>query len=91
MRRWVMITTMNKRINSPIRKSPFPKYTPLDIIPNSMVLQCDDSIDNAMLDKDFLKVAKIVKQKTEIQLTLKRELIFRSWGIAKSGTQSGYT
>ena len=55
MRRWVMITTMNKRINSPIRKCPFPKYTPLDIIPNSTVLHCDESIVNTVIDKEFLK------------------------------------
>ena len=49
---------MNKRINSPIRKCPFPKYTPLDIIPNSMVPKCDDTIDNAMPDKEYLKDSK---------------------------------
>ena len=55
MRRWVMITTMNKKINSPIRKCQFPKYTPLDIIPNSLVLQCDDSNETKKIDKEFLK------------------------------------
>ena len=55
MRRWVMITTMNKKINSPIRTCPFPKYTPLDIIPNSMILDCDDSSNNTKFDKEFLK------------------------------------
>ena len=55
MRRWVMITSMNKRINSPIRKCPFPSYTPLDIIPNSSILCCDDYNTNSKFDKEFLK------------------------------------
>ena len=55
MRRWVMITTMNKRINSPIRKCPFPKFTPLDIIPNATTLHCDESIDNTVIDEEFLR------------------------------------
>ena len=55
MQRWVMITTMNKRLNSPIRPCPFPSYTPLNILPNSSILSCDDSNTSSTIDKGFLK------------------------------------
>ena len=55
MRRWVMITTMNKRINSPIRPCPFPSYTPLMILPNTSILLCDDSNAPSTVDKGYLK------------------------------------
>ena len=58
MRRWVMITTMNKRINSPIRPCPFPSYTSLDIIPNSKILASAHSSGNILFDKGFLKDSK---------------------------------
>ena len=58
MRRWVMITTMNKRINSPIRPCPFPSYTPLNIIPNSKILASEHSSGNVSFDKGFLKDSK---------------------------------
>ena len=50
-----MITSMNKRINSPIRKCPFPSYTPLDIILNSSILCGDDYNKKSNFDKEFLK------------------------------------
>ena len=55
MRRWVMITTMNKRINSPIRPCPFPRYTKLDVIKNSEVLKHDEIRNTKKIDKEFLK------------------------------------
>ena len=55
MRRWVMITTMNKRLNSPIRPCPFPSYTPLNILPNSSILSCDGHNTSSTIDKGFLK------------------------------------
>ena len=55
MRRWVMITTMNKRINEPIRPCPFPSYTPLKILPNSSILSCDDSSASSTVDKGYLQ------------------------------------
>ena len=50
-----MITTMNKRINSPIRQCPFPTYTPLNILPNSSILSSDGVDKNMIFDKEFLK------------------------------------
>ena len=55
MRRWAMITTMNKRINEPIHPCPFPGYTHLDILSNSSILSCDDSSTSSAVDKGYLQ------------------------------------
>ena len=57
MRRWVMITSMNKRKNEPIRQCPFPKYKPLNILPNSEILNLGENSSSSSdaLEKQFLK------------------------------------
>ena len=57
MRRWVMITSMNKRKNEPIRQCPFPMYKPLNILPNSEILNLDENSSSSSdaLEKQFLK------------------------------------
>ena len=62
-----MITTMNKRINSPIRQCPFPVYTPLDILPNSSTLACETVSKGLMVDKEFLKDQKEDNSASSIQ------------------------
>ena len=54
MRRWVMITSMNKRKNEPIRPCPFPMYKPLNILPNSEILNLDEN-NSSTAEKQFLK------------------------------------
>ena len=53
LRRWVMITSMNTRKNSPIKKCPFPTYKPMKIIPNSEILNFNENSSKAV-DKEFL-------------------------------------
>lgn len=41
MRRWVMITSMNKKLNNPTRQHHHPQYHPLRMLPNSAILDCN--------------------------------------------------
>ena len=72
MRRWVMITTMNKKINSPIRQCPFPTYTPLDILPNSSILACEAVNKILIIDKEFLKDQKEDNSASSIKIEQSR-------------------
>ena len=41
MRRWVMITSVNKKLNNPTRPHHHPQYHPLRMLPNSAILDCN--------------------------------------------------
>lgn len=40
MRRYVMITAFNKRMNSPEAEHHHPRYHPLRMLPNSAIMEC---------------------------------------------------
>jgi hypothetical protein len=53
MRRWVMISSFNKRLNNPVYEHHHPFYYPLNILPNSAIMECQamtSTIDKCFLD-----------------------------------------
>ena len=53
LRRWVMITSYNKRKNNPVYKHHCPFYHPLQMVPNQAILKCN-SQDRSKFDKEFM-------------------------------------
>lgn len=52
MRRWVMITSVNKRKNNPVKEHHHALYNPLRILPNSAITECN--LLNSTEDKWFM-------------------------------------
>lgn len=52
-RRWVMITSYNKRKNGPVYKHHHSLYHPLNILPNSAILECEVN-KSSTIDKKFM-------------------------------------
>ena len=52
LRRWVMISSFNKRLNNPVYKHCCPFYHPLDILPNSAIMECNKMVSDT--DKEFI-------------------------------------
>ena len=52
-RRWVMITSYNKRKNEPAYKHHHPFYHPLNMVPDENILSCDPKMLSS-INKDFM-------------------------------------
>lgn len=52
LRRWVMITSFNKRKNNPTKKHHHPFYHPLQMVPNSAIVNCNNF--ESTMDKWFM-------------------------------------
>ena len=52
LRRWIMISSFNKRRNNPVYKHCCPFYHPLNILPNSAIMDCDKMVSD--VDKEFV-------------------------------------
>eukprot|EP00043_Microstomoeca_roanoka_P009473 m.89864 g.89864 ORF g.89864 m.89864 type:complete len:308 (+) comp14595_c0_seq1:128-1051(+) len=51
-RRWAFLCAYNTKSNNPTKQHHHPQYTPLDIVPNSAILACENTIDTT--GKDFM-------------------------------------
>jgi len=52
MRRWAMITSFNQRRNNPVIKHHHPFYHPLNMLPNSAIMECEKMASD--MEKDFM-------------------------------------
>ena len=66
-RRWVMITSYNKKSNNPVYKHLCPFYHPLNIVANQEILACDPNA-RSTIDKDVIDQSddEIARKKFEI-------------------------
>lgn len=63
MRRWVMITSMNKKLNNPTRQHHHPQYHPLRMLPNSAILDCN--VMNSSEEKWYVVPQRFMDPKTD--------------------------
>lgn len=61
MRRYVIITSVNKRKNNPLQEHHHPQYHPLKMLPNSALLECD--LFTSTEDKGFMDPAEDASHK----------------------------
>ena len=52
MRRWVLISSFNKKLNDPMKEHFCPSYHPLNILPNSAILAYKKG-QKSTIDKEF--------------------------------------
>ena len=43
LRRWAMAIAFNKKLNNPVKEHHCPQYYPLYMLPNSAIMDCDNS------------------------------------------------
>jgi len=56
MRRWVMISSFNQKRNNPVIEHHHPFYHPLNILPNSAIMECQKMTSD--MEKDFMNPAQ---------------------------------